>query len=73
VDFVIPGNDDALRAIKLFTSRVADAILAGRGVREAHDSDSGKAAAHAAPAAAAALAAPAAAPAPAAESPAAES
>ncbi|HZT71200.1 MAG TPA: 30S ribosomal protein S2 [Terriglobia bacterium] len=30
VDYVIPGNDDALRAIRLFTSRVADAILEGR-------------------------------------------
>jgi small subunit ribosomal protein S2 len=29
IDFVIPGNDDALRAIKLFTSKVADAIIAG--------------------------------------------
>ena len=26
VDFVIPGNDDALRAIRLFTSRIADAV-----------------------------------------------
>jgi small subunit ribosomal protein S2 len=34
VDYVIPGNDDALRAIRLFTSRIADAVLAGRGVRE---------------------------------------
>jgi hypothetical protein len=34
VDFVIPGNDDALRAIRLFASRIADAVLAGRGVRE---------------------------------------
>ena len=34
VDFVIPGNDDALRAIRLFTSRIADAILEGRAVRE---------------------------------------
>jgi len=34
VDFVIPGNDDALRSIRLFTSRMADAILAGRGMRE---------------------------------------
>jgi small subunit ribosomal protein S2 len=32
---VIPGNDDALRAIKLFAGRMADAILAGRGLREA--------------------------------------
>jgi small subunit ribosomal protein S2 len=35
VDYVIPGNDDALRAIKLFAGRMADAILAGRGLREA--------------------------------------
>jgi small subunit ribosomal protein S2 len=34
VDHVIPGNDDALRAIKLFTSRLADAIIAGRQMRE---------------------------------------
>ena len=30
VDYVIPGNDDALRAIRLFSSRVADAVLEGR-------------------------------------------
>ena len=30
VDRVIPGNDDALRAIRLFTSRIADAVLEGR-------------------------------------------
>ena len=35
VDYVIPGNDDALRAIKLFAGRMADAVLAGRGLREA--------------------------------------
>jgi small subunit ribosomal protein S2 len=34
VDFVIPGNDDALRAIKLFSGKIADAILAGKGLRE---------------------------------------
>jgi small subunit ribosomal protein S2 len=34
VDFVIPGNDDALRAIRLFASRVAEAVLSGRGLRE---------------------------------------
>ncbi len=32
VDQVIPGNDDALRAIRLFTSRIADAILEGKNV-----------------------------------------
>ena len=36
VDVPIPGNDDALRAIRLFAGRMADAILAGRGVRVAH-------------------------------------
>jgi small subunit ribosomal protein S2 len=30
VDHVIPGNDDALRAIRLFTSRIADACIEGR-------------------------------------------
>jgi small subunit ribosomal protein S2 len=34
VDFVVPGNDDALRAIRLFASKVADAVLNGRGLRE---------------------------------------
>jgi small subunit ribosomal protein S2 len=34
VDYVIPGNDDALRAIRLFASRIADAVLSGRGMRE---------------------------------------
>jgi small subunit ribosomal protein S2 len=34
VDYVIPGNDDALRSIRLFTSRIADAIVAGRSLRE---------------------------------------
>ncbi len=32
VDHVIPGNDDALRAIRLFASRIADAILEGQNV-----------------------------------------
>jgi small subunit ribosomal protein S2 len=34
VDYVIPGNDDAIRAIKLFTSRVADACLEGAAHQE---------------------------------------
>lgn len=32
VDWPIPGNDDALRAIRLFTSKIADAVLEGRQV-----------------------------------------
>ena len=39
VDFVIPGNDDALRAIRLFASKIADAVIAGRGVRESAQAD----------------------------------
>src|ERR687898_526459 len=34
VDFIVPGNDDALRAIRLFASRIADAVLSGRGIAE---------------------------------------
>src|SRR3712207_2896049 len=34
VDFVIPGNDDALRSIRLFASRIADVVIEGRGMRE---------------------------------------
>ncbi|TFG42646.1 MAG: 30S ribosomal protein S2, partial [Syntrophobacterales bacterium] len=30
IDFAIPGNDDAIRAIRLLTSRVADACIEGR-------------------------------------------
>jgi small subunit ribosomal protein S2 len=29
VDWVIPGNDDALRAIRLFTSKISDAVIVG--------------------------------------------
>jgi small subunit ribosomal protein S2 len=29
IDYVIPGNDDAIRTIRLFTSKIADAYLAG--------------------------------------------
>jgi len=34
IDYIIPGNDDAIRAIRLFASRVADAYLAGAGKLE---------------------------------------
>ena len=30
IDYVIPGNDDAIRAVKLLTSRMADAVIEGR-------------------------------------------
>lgn len=36
IDYMIPGNDDSSRAIQLYTSTVADAILAGRGTITTH-------------------------------------
>jgi len=30
IDYIIPGNDDAIRAIKLFASKFADAVLEGK-------------------------------------------
>src|SRR5579884_2243114 len=42
VDYVIPGNDDALRAIRLFASRIADAVIAGRALRESSDAEAGR-------------------------------
>ena len=35
VDYVIPGNDDALRAIRLFTSKISDSVV--EGVQAAND------------------------------------
>jgi len=32
IDYVIPGNDDALRAVRLFASRIADAIVEGNQI-----------------------------------------
>ncbi len=43
VDYVIPGNDDALRAIKLFTSRIADAIIGGRDMMKGSTEPAGPA------------------------------
>ncbi len=34
VDYLIPGNDDAIRSIKLISSKLADAILEGKQLRE---------------------------------------
>jgi small subunit ribosomal protein S2 len=36
VDYVIPGNDDAIRAIRLFATKVADAVIEGRQIYEKH-------------------------------------
>jgi small subunit ribosomal protein S2 len=45
VDWVIPGNDDALRAIRLFTSKIAEAVIEGRALATEHDFTAGKVAA----------------------------
>jgi small subunit ribosomal protein S2 len=37
VDYVIPGNDDALRAIRLFASKIADAVVEGRALASEQD------------------------------------
>jgi len=37
VDWVIPGNDDALRAIRLFTTKISDAVIEGRALATEHD------------------------------------
>ncbi len=37
IDYVIPGNDDAIRAIRLITSLIADAVMEGLALRKAHE------------------------------------
>jgi small subunit ribosomal protein S2 len=39
VDYVIPSNDDAIRAIKLLVAKVADAVLEGKAMRKEEDID----------------------------------
>jgi len=37
VDYVVPSNDDAIRAIKLLVAKIADAILEGKAIRKEED------------------------------------
>jgi small subunit ribosomal protein S2 len=39
VDYVIPGNDDALRAVRLFASRIADAVAEGQQLAQQKESE----------------------------------
>lgn len=39
VDFVIPGNDDAIRAVKLIAGKMADAVLEGRQGEQGMDAE----------------------------------
>src|ERR687888_450033 len=47
IDYPIPGNDDAIRAVRLITSRIADAILEGRGALVKDETEEGEAGAEA--------------------------
>ncbi len=39
IDYLIPGNDDAIRAVKLITSVIAEAVLEGKQISEAPDTE----------------------------------
>lgn len=39
VDYVIPGNDDAIRAVRLLTSKMAEAVIEGREGRQDSEGD----------------------------------
>jgi len=39
VDYIIPSNDDAIRAIKLMVGHIADAVIEGKGMRKEEDID----------------------------------
>ncbi|HEV8438440.1 MAG TPA: 30S ribosomal protein S2 [Methylomirabilota bacterium] len=45
IDYPIPGNDDAIRAVRLITSRMADAILEGVGTLAKEEAEAEEAAA----------------------------
>ncbi|NLG73977.1 MAG: 30S ribosomal protein S2 [Chloroflexi bacterium] len=50
IDYVIPSNDDAIRAIKLLVGKIADAAIEGRALRKEEDVETGVAEAiHTAP------------------------
>ncbi|NLY66335.1 MAG: 30S ribosomal protein S2 [Tissierellia bacterium] len=42
IDYVIPGNDDAIRAVKLLTETIANAVLEGKQGEQFEDSDENK-------------------------------
>jgi small subunit ribosomal protein S2 len=39
IDYVVPGNDDAIRAVRLITGRIAEAAIEGRGLRADADTE----------------------------------
>ncbi|MER3413344.1 MAG: 30S ribosomal protein S2 [Armatimonadota bacterium] len=42
IDYVIPGNDDAIRSVKLITGRIADLIAGGKPSAEGDDEEGGR-------------------------------
>ncbi len=42
IDYIIPSNDDAIRAVKLIVGAMADAVLEGRRIREVDMIDTGQ-------------------------------
>jgi small subunit ribosomal protein S2 len=42
IDWKIPGNDDAIRAIRLFTAAIADAVLEGKSLAEERNRGKGE-------------------------------
>lgn len=48
IDYIIPGNDDAIRSVRLITAKIADAVLAGKAERKGVENDEEMAAAMAA-------------------------
>ncbi len=42
IDYPIPGNDDAIKAINLITTKIADAVLEGKSMREATVEETGE-------------------------------
>ncbi len=41
IDYIIPGNDDAMRSIRLLVGAMADAVLEGKAIRKGGDIDDG--------------------------------
>lgn len=39
IDYPIPANDDAIKAIKLICSKIADAVIEGKGMRESEQAE----------------------------------
>src|SRR5262249_13853258 len=44
IDYPVPGNDDAIRAVRLITARLADAVLEGAGTFATDEAEAAEAA-----------------------------